>query len=69
MWQSLKGKTNGKLSIEVTFRELEKEMGFIAKSEDLKFFFNNFNYNCDIYTLKVYLNIELDLMEPNKNRE
>ena len=44
-------------------------MSFVTEPEDFKFLLNNPNYNCDIYTLKVYLNTELDLMKPDKNRE
>src|SRR6266511_3364718 len=69
MWQSPRGKTDGELSMEATLRELEEETGLIAELEDLKFLINNPNYNCDVYTLKVHLNTELDLMEPDKNGE
>jgi len=41
----------------------------VAKPEDLKFLLNNPNYNCDVYTLKVHPNMELDLMELDKNGE
>ena len=53
--------------MEATLRKLEKETGLVAESENLKFLFNNPNYNCDVYTLKVYPNTELDLIKPNKN--
>jgi len=69
IWQSLEEKTDEKPSMEAALRELEKETGLVTESEDLKFFLNDPNYNCDIYTLKVYLNIKLDLIESNKNRE
>ncbi len=69
MWQSLGGKTDGELSMEAALRELEEETGLVAESEDLKFLLNDLNYNCDVYTLKVYPNTELDLMEPDKNGE
>ena len=55
--------------MKTALRELEEEIGLVVKSEDLKFLFNNPNYNCDIYTLKICLNIELDLIEPEKNRK
>ncbi len=67
IWQSPEGKTDRKSSMEATLRKLEKETGLIAESENLKFLFNNPNYNCDVYTLKVYPNTELDLIKPNKN--
>ena len=69
MWQLSGGKTDGELSMEVALRELEKETGFVAETEDLKFLINDPNYNCDVYILKVHPNIELDLTEPNKNRK
>src|SRR6266511_1505646 len=69
MWQSLGGKTDGEPSIEAALRELEEETGLMAEPEDLKFLINNPNYNCDVYTLKVYPNTELDLTEPEKNGE
>src|SRR6266498_3792038 len=69
MWQSSEGKTDGEPSMEAALRELEEETGLVAESEDLKFLINDPNYNCDVYTLKVYPNTELDLMEPEKNRE
>ncbi len=55
--------------MEVALRELEKEISFVAKPEDLKLLFNDTNYNCDVYILKVYPNMELDFIEPDKNRE
>src|SRR6266542_5297956 len=69
MWQSLGGKTDGEPSMEVALRELEEETGLVAETEDLKFLINDPNYNCDVYTLKVHPNIELDLIEPDKNGE
>ncbi len=41
----------------------------MVKLKDLKFLLNDFNYNCDMYTLKVHPNTELDLIEPDKNEE
>src|SRR6266540_1419318 len=55
--------------MKAALRELEKETGLMAESKDLKFLLNNFNYNCDIYILKVHPNTKLDLMEPNKNKK
>ena len=65
--QFLEGKTDKELSMKAALRELEKETGLIAESEDLKFLLNNPNYNCNVYTLKVHPNIKLDLIKPNKN--
>ena len=69
MWQLSGGKTDRESSIEAALRELEKETSLVAKTKDLKFLLNNPNYNCDIYTLKVYLNTEFNLMKSNKNEE
>src|SRR6266496_1368509 len=69
MWQSPGGKTDGEPSVEAALRELEEETGLVAELEDLKFLLNDPNYNCDIYTLKVHPNTELDLIEPDKNGE
>ena len=69
MWQSLEGKIDEKLNMKATLRELKKETGFVIELEDLKFLLNDSNYNCDVYTLKVHPNTELDLMEPEKNGE
>src|SRR6266540_1900277 len=55
--------------MKATLRELEEETGLVAETEDLKFLINDPNYNCDVYTLKVHPNIELDLIEPDKNGE
>ncbi len=55
--------------MEAAFRELEEETGLVVKSEDLKFLINDPNYNCDVYTLKVHPNTELDLIESDKNEE
>src|SRR6266542_1784154 len=69
MWQSPGGKTDGEPSREAALRELEEETGLVAEPEDLKFLINDLNYNCDVYTLKVHPNIELDLIESDKNRK
>ncbi len=69
MWQSPGGKTDGEPSMEAALRELEEETGLVAEPEDLKFLINDPNYNCDVYTLKVHPNTELDLIKPEKNGE
>src|SRR6266508_2767157 len=55
--------------MKAALQELEEETGLVAEPEDLKFLINDPNYNCDVYTLKVHPNTELDLIEPDKNRE
>src|SRR6266511_4455384 len=69
MWQSPGGKTDREPSMKAALRELEKEIGLVAEPEDLKFLINDPNYNCDVYTLRVHPNTELDHMEPDKNGE
>ena len=69
MWQSPGGKIDEEPSMEAALRELEEEISLVVELEDLKFLINDPNYNCDIYTLKVHPNTELDLMEPDKNEE
>src|SRR6266540_1946465 len=69
MWQSPEGKTDGEPSIEAALSELKEETGLVVELENLKFFLNDYNYNCDVYILKVHSNIELNFMEPNKNGE
>ena len=69
MWQSPEGKTDREPNMKASLRELEKETGLVAKTENLKFLLNDPNYNCNVYTLKVHPNTELDLIKPNKNEE
>src|SRR6266542_1228628 len=69
MWQSPGGKTDGESSVEAALQKLEKETGLVVELEDLKFLINDLNYNCDVYILKVYPNIKLDLMESDKSEE
>ena len=69
MWQSSGEKTDGEPSMKAALQELEEKTGLVIKPEDLKFLINDPNYNCKVYTLRVYPNTELDLMEPDKNGE
>jgi len=55
--------------MKAALRELEEEIDLVAESEDLKFLINDPNYNCDVYTLKVHPNTELDFIESDKNGE
>src|SRR6266545_5281361 len=48
---------------------MKEETGLVVEPEDLKFLINDLNYNCDVYTLKIHPNTELDLMESEKNGE
>jgi len=53
--------------MEVVLRELEEETSLVAEPEDIKLLLNDLNYNCNIYTLKVYPNTKLNLIESDKN--
>ena len=55
--------------MKAALKEFEKETGFVTEPEDFKFLINDLNYNCDVYTLKVHPNTELDFMESDKNGE
>ena len=62
LWQSVCGKTEPQdlTSKDAVLRELEEETGLVAIQEDLQFLFNDNNFDCNIYKLKVYPKTELD---------
>ncbi len=60
LWQLSEGKINEKPNMKAALKELKKEISLMAEPEDLKFLLNDPNYNCDIYTLKMHPNTELD---------
>ena len=62
LWQSVCRKTEPQdlTSRDAALRELEEETGLVAIREDLQFLFNNNNFDCDIYKLKVHLKMKLD---------
>ncbi len=41
-------------------KEVLKEIGLEVILRDLQYFFNNFEYDCDVYKLKAHPRIELD---------
>jgi len=59
IWQSLRRKIDEKPNLEAALRKLEEETGLMVEPEDLKFLFNDPNYNCDIYTLKYIQTLNL----------
>ena len=69
LWQSVCGKTESQnLTLrDATLRELEEEMGLVAIWEDLQFLFNDNNFNCNVYKLKVHPKMELDQTESAKH--
>jgi len=62
LWQSVCGKTElqNLTSRDAILRELEEKTGLVVIREDLQFLFNDNNFDCDVYKLKVYLRMELD---------
>ena len=62
LWQSVYGKTEPQdlTSRNATLRKLEEETGLVVIQGNLQFFFNDNNFDCDVYKLKVHLKIELD---------
>ncbi len=51
------------ISRDVILRELKEETGLVAIWRDLQFLFNNNNFDCDVYKLKVHPKTELDQTE------
>ena len=62
LWQSVCVKTESQDPIlrDATLRELEEETGLVAIRGDLQFLFNNYNFDCDVYKLKMHSKTELD---------
>ena len=69
LWQSVCGKTESQnLTLrDATLRELEEEMGLVAIRGDLQFLFNDNNFDCDVYKLKVHPKTELNWTESAKH--
>jgi len=68
LWQSVCGsvKDYDESSRHAVTWELLEETGLEVILEDLQYLFNDPEYNCDVYKLKVYLRIELDWTELTK---
>jgi len=62
LWQSVCGKTELQdlTSRDVILKELEEETGLVAIRGDLQFLFNDNNFDCDVYKLKVHPKMKLD---------
>ena len=54
-------------SRDTTLKELKEETGLVAIREDLQFLFNDNNFDCDVYKLKVYPRMKLDCTELAKH--
>ncbi len=50
-------------------KEVLEETGLEVILEDLQYLFNDPEYDCDVYKLKVHPRIELDRTEPTKQEE
>src|SRR6266540_1032438 len=50
-------------------REILEETGLEVILGDLQYLFNDSEYNCDVYKLKVHPKTELDRTEPTKQEE
>jgi len=62
----LREKINDQSSMKVVFWKLKKEIDFVIKLKNFKFFLNDLNYNYNVYILKVYLNTKLNLIKFKK---
>ncbi len=71
LWQSVCGsvKEYDKSSRYAVRREVLEESGLKVISENLQYFFNDPEYDCDVYKLKVHPRTELDRTEPTKQGE
>ena len=56
-------------SRQATAREVLEETGLEVILGDLQYLFNDFEYDCDVYKLKVHLRTELDQTELTKQEE
>ncbi len=70
LWQSVCEKIESKDLIlkNATLRELEKEIGLVAIQGNLQFLFNDINFDCNMYKLKIHLKTELDQTELTKHK-
>jgi len=71
LWQSVYKSVEDydESSRHATVREVLEEMGLEVILGDLQYLFNDSEYDCDMYKLKVHLRTELDQTEPIKQGE
>src|SRR6266498_1725125 len=71
LWQSVCGGVEDydESSRYATVREVLEETGLEVIPRDLQYLFNNSEYDCDVYKLKVHPRTELDHIEPTKQGE
>ena len=71
LWQSVCGGVEDydESSRHATAREVLEETGLEVILGDLQYLFNDPEYDCDVYKLKVHPRTELDRTEPTKQGE
>jgi len=71
LWQSVCGGVEDydESNRHAATREVLEETGLEIILEDLQYLFNDSEYDCDVYKLKVHLRTELDRTEPTKQGE
>ena len=71
LWQSVCGSVEDydESSRYATARKVLEETGLEVILRDLQYLFNDLEYDCDVYKLKVHLRTELDQTEPIKQGE
>src|SRR6266542_2142877 len=71
LWQSVCGSVENydESSKHAAVRKVLEEIGLEVILEDLQYLFNDSEYDCDVYKLKVYPRTELDQTEPTKQEE
>src|SRR6266545_6716670 len=71
LWQSVYKSVEDydESSRHATVREVLEEMGLEVILGDLQYLFNDSEYDCDVYKLKVHPRTELDRTEPTKQEE
>ncbi len=71
LWQSVCGSVEDydESSRHAAAREVLEETGLEVILEDLQYLFNDSEYDCDVYKLKVHPRTELDRTEPTKQVE
>src|SRR6266545_8372982 len=71
LWQSVCGSVEDydEFSRHAAAREVLEETGLEVILGDLQYLFNDSEYDCDVYKLKVHPRTELDQTEPTKQEE
>ncbi|CAI2178656.1 1031_t:CDS:2 [Funneliformis geosporum] len=68
LWQTTGGKVvKREIPIKATIRKIEEKTGIILKDKDLKYLFNNPEFNCNVYITKVSKDYQKNSYSCNKN--